>query len=175
MGLFKGNTSPEKVAKETERLRQGESAVGIGGQVHLDGTWLTIGRKGGMAKMTGGSGDKRIPIANVTAVDIKEPGAVNGYITFSILGGSSVPRSINEAQKDQNSVVFTRNHTAQFLAMKQLVEEAILDNATRAAQPVVQAAPLDVADQLAKMAALRDQGVITEEEFAAHKAKLLSQ
>jgi hypothetical protein len=35
------------------------------------------------------------------------------------------------------------------------------------------AAPVDVADQLAKFAALRDQGVLTEEEFAAQKAKLL--
>jgi Bacterial PH domain/Short C-terminal domain len=33
--------------------------------------------------------------------------------------------------------------------------------------------PIDVADQLAKLAALRDQGVLTEEEFAAQKAKLL--
>jgi hypothetical protein len=35
------------------------------------------------------------------------------------------------------------------------------------------AAPLDVADQLRKLAELRDQGVLTEEEFAAQKAKLL--
>jgi hypothetical protein len=33
--------------------------------------------------------------------------------------------------------------------------------------------PIDVADQLAKFAALRDQGVLTQEEFAAQKAKLL--
>ena len=30
------------------------------------------------------------------------------------------------------------------------------------------------ADEIAKLAALKDQGVLTEEEFAAHKAKLLS-
>lgn len=30
------------------------------------------------------------------------------------------------------------------------------------------------ADELSKFAALRDQGVISEEEFAAHKAKLLA-
>jgi TM2 domain-containing membrane protein YozV len=43
-------------------------------------------------------------------------------------------------------------------------------NATPAAAPV---ARLDVADELAKFAALRDQGVLTEQEFAAHKAKLI--
>jgi hypothetical protein len=36
------------------------------------------------------------------------------------------------------------------------------------------AAPVDVADQLKKLADLRDQGVLSEEEFQAQKAKLLS-
>lgn len=35
------------------------------------------------------------------------------------------------------------------------------------------AAP-DVADELTKLAGLRDRGVLTEEEFAAAKAKLLA-
>lgn len=35
------------------------------------------------------------------------------------------------------------------------------------------AAPVDVADQLGKLAALRDAGVLTDEEFAAQKAKIL--
>ena len=33
--------------------------------------------------------------------------------------------------------------------------------------------PADI-DELTKLAALRDQGVLTEEEFSAQKAKLLS-
>jgi hypothetical protein len=36
-------------------------------------------------------------------------------------------------------------------------------------------APVSVAEELKKFAALRDQGILTEEEFAAQKAKLLSQ
>ena len=48
--------------------------------------------------------------------------------------------------------------------------------------PVVQAAPapaapagppVDLADQLRKLATLRDDGILSEEEFAAQKAKLL--
>ena len=35
-------------------------------------------------------------------------------------------------------------------------------------------APVDVAEELQKFAALRDQGILTEEEFAAQKARLLS-
>ena len=35
-------------------------------------------------------------------------------------------------------------------------------------------APVDVAEELQKFAVLRDQGILTEEEFAARKARLLS-
>jgi hypothetical protein len=35
------------------------------------------------------------------------------------------------------------------------------------------ASPVDVADQLRKLAELRDQGILTEEEFAVQKQKLL--
>jgi len=40
-------------------------------------------------------------------------------------------------------------------------------------QAVQQAAPVDTASQLEKLASLRDQGVITPAEFDAQKAKLL--
>ncbi len=41
-------------------------------------------------------------------------------------------------------------------------------------QAVQEAAPVDTAGQLEKLAALRDQGVLTPEEFATQKAKLLA-
>lgn len=41
------------------------------------------------------------------------------------------------------------------------------------AAPAPPAEAVDVADQLRKLAELRDQGILTEEEFAAQKAKLL--
>jgi hypothetical protein len=39
----------------------------------------------------------------------------------------------------------------------------------------VSAPPADPMDQLAKLGELKQQGVLTEEEFAAQKAKLLAQ
>jgi len=42
------------------------------------------------------------------------------------------------------------------------------------AAPAAPAAPVNVAEQLKDLAALKDQGVLTEEEFAAQKAKLLA-
>jgi hypothetical protein len=41
------------------------------------------------------------------------------------------------------------------------------------AQAVTAAAPISIADELTKLAGLRDSGVLTDEEFAALKAKLL--
>lgn len=44
------------------------------------------------------------------------------------------------------------------------------------AQPVYQAPPpqVDVVDQIRELAELKNQGILTEEEFAAQKAKLLA-
>ena len=39
--------------------------------------------------------------------------------------------------------------------------------------PAAAAAPVDVADQLRKLAGLRDEGILSDEEFAAQKARLL--
>ena len=41
------------------------------------------------------------------------------------------------------------------------------------APPAAAASPVDVADQLRKLAQLRDEGILSEEEFAAQKQKLL--
>jgi hypothetical protein len=43
-----------------------------------------------------------------------------------------------------------------------------------AAQPAPPSAPISVADELAKLASLRNDGVLTDEEFEAQKAKLLA-
>ncbi len=42
-----------------------------------------------------------------------------------------------------------------------------------AAAPASSGPPVDVADQLRKLAALRDEGILSDEEFAAQKARLL--
>ena len=60
-------------------------------------------------------------------------------------------------------------------AAKRLIEERV--SAARAPTPVVvaQTAAPGLGDQLAKLAALRDSGALTEEEFATSKARLLDE
>ncbi len=53
--------------------------------------------------------------------------------------------------------------------------EAPAPEPAAAPAPAEPTAPADPTDQLVKLAQLRDQGVLTEEEFSAQKAKILAQ
>jgi len=173
LSLFKGRFDDERVARAADELVAGKIAKGLGGQVELDAQWVTIRRKGLMAKSTHGfAGNKRIPIANITSVQLKMPGLANGYIQFAVLGGTENRGGIVDATKDENSIMFTRNHVAEFVAIKNHIEDRIAGGAMRGAPAAV--AAVDVADQLTKLAALRDSGVLSAEEFDTQKAKLLA-
>ncbi len=70
-------------------------AHGHNGQVQFDGQYVTIARKGFLARATVGKGEKRIPLTAITSVQWKPAGAlVNGFIQFETAGPvrSSVSR-----------------------------------------------------------------------------------
>lgn len=149
-------------------------AKGVNGTVRFDGQFVTIARTGFMARATVGKGDKRIPVRSITAVQWKSPGAmVNGYIAFTIAGGnesrSRFGTATFDAVSDENSVVIQKKHEPAMQAIRTAVEAAI---AAGSAPTVVQQ-QASAADELSKYAALRDQGILTEEEFAAKKAQIL--
>jgi hypothetical protein len=131
---------------------------------------VTIKRKGALAKMTQGmKGDKRIPMANITSVQFKPAtNLTNGYLQFSLTGSSENKGGLMDATKDENSVMFRKGSTADFVTIKDHIE-AYLTNRIGGGGP---AAP-DLADQLTKLAALRDQGILNDDEFQAQKTKLL--
>lgn len=76
---------------------------------------------------------------------------------------------LNAATKDDNSVVFTRKQQAEFDALRDHDESYIAARSGAAAS----AAPADPAEQIRKLAQLRDEGILSEEEFQAKKAQLL--
>lgn len=150
-------------------------ASGVNGQVSFDGSFITITRKGLLARATIGKGEKRIPIGSVTAVQWKPPGAmVRGFIQFTVPGGnegrSHAGRQTSDAAKDENSVLIDRSQREAFERLREAVEQAI---AQRGIPTQSAAAPVSVGDELAKLAALHQQGVLSEEEFAAAKARLI--
>jgi hypothetical protein len=97
----------------------------------------------------------------------------NGYIQFTIPGGAEVRGGDwRAALKDENSIVFMRGKQADaFQQAKALIEQYQAAMRAQASAPAV--APLSPADELAKFAALRDQGIITPEDFEAKKRQLL--
>ena len=148
---------------------------GHNGTVTFDGNFVTIVRKGGLARITVGKGDKRIPLHSVTSVQIKPAGAmVNGYIEFTMSGGdesnSKFGSATIDAVKNENAVIFTKKQMPEFLALREAVEQAMVQRHAPAAP--VAAAP-NVAEQIGQLAALRDQGILDEAEFQAKKRQLL--
>lgn len=153
----------------------GLTAKGVGGQITVEGDWITISRKGLMAKSTHGlTGDKRIPVSSLTAVQFKKPGIANGYLQLVLIGSQESKRGVMDAAKDENSVMFTSRQQADFEAIRDHLEQRITQRMTMSSSPtIVQAAAPTLASQLKELAELRDQGILTDEEFQAQKTKLL--
>lgn len=119
--------------------------------------------KGGM------QGEKRIPIKSVLSVQFKDAGTMtSGYIQFETAGGSqhAARGGLTEAAADENSVLFNEEDQPAFEQIRDRINEII--NTTEA--PV---GGVSDADELAKFAKLRDDGIITEDEFQTRKKKIL--
>jgi len=88
---------------------------------------VTITRKGFFARA---KGEKRIPIRDLGAVQLKPAGPVaNGCIQFTIAGGveesSHLGREMTHAAENENSVTFTQGQAGGFEALRDAAEEAI--------------------------------------------------
>ena len=125
------------------------TAKGAAATVTVDGDWLVLDRKVYR-------GTERIPLAGITGVDYKA--------ATSLLQGRMV---LHVPAKEPIEIVFRKGANDEFLAVRDAIEAA------RANGLVPPAAAPDLAEQLTKLAALRDQGILSDEEFAAQKAKLL--
>ncbi|WP_033216616.1 DUF4429 domain-containing protein [Kitasatospora phosalacinea] len=146
-------------------------AKGYNGQVTFDGEYITITRKGFLARTSVGKGEKRIHISHITAVQWKPPGKlVNGFIQFTVPGGterrSGFGNQTNSAIHDENSVIVMKNQAAAFEELREAVDEAIV----RQHRPV----PTDsLADELTKLQQLADSGALSAQEYESAKARIL--
>jgi hypothetical protein len=156
---------------------------GYNGTVRFDGQTITILRKGAMARLSVGKGEKHIPLAQLTAVQFKPAGRmVNGFIQFTV-GGGNEPRSrfgrqTTDAAHDENSVVFHYAPRKAFEGLRDTVQAALAAHhqsgaavpGAASAQPV----PPSIPEQIEQLAVLRDKGALTEDEFEAKKVELLA-
>lgn len=150
-------------------------AQGRTGRVVFDGVAVTIYREGAIARSTVGRGQKRIPLSGIVSVQWKPPTAfAAGFIQFETPGrggtASRFGRQGFDAVKDENSVVFLRKNEREFAALRQAVESA-MSAGPQAAAPAHAGGSL--ADELAKLNQLAAQGILSPQEFAAAKGRLL--
>lgn len=148
------------------------------GTVVFDGDFVTIRRTGLNARMTVGKGEKRIPLSSISAVQWKPAGAlVNGFIQFTVGGGnearSKFGSQTTSAVSDENSVVFHKKQMPAFEALRAEIERAIAERGRPAVAPPAPVVPDHIA-QLKQLAELRDAGVLSDQEFNAKKADILS-
>jgi hypothetical protein len=146
-------------------------AKGVNGQITIAGDWVTIERKG-LGRIGHSKGDRRIPLGSITAVQMRPAGSLaNGFLKFSVPGSPEVRGGLNAAGQDENSVIYTKKHQADFDAIRAHVEAYISQK--HAPQPAAQPGEPDITDQLRKLGELRDAGVLTEQEFEKKKTELL--
>jgi hypothetical protein len=139
-------------------------AKGTNGLITIDGDWLTIERKG--------AGDRRIPLAAISAVEVRQARVfTHGFIRFSVAGSPEFRGGVQSAMRDENAVTFRRGQAKGFNMIRAAVEQSITAHAgapSGASEP-------DIPEQIKKLDELRDQKLITDEEFEAKKAELLDQ
>jgi hypothetical protein len=150
-------------------------AKGSGGRITLFEDRIKIKHEG-VVGLTKGiyKGDKEIPIDQITAIQWRDPSAfVAGHIQFTIMGGSSDSKA---GSLDENSLMFSGGDRTEFERLKREIEKRMaVFRQARLGQPAAPA-PLqpDFADQIRKLAELRDAGILTEDEFRTKKAELLA-
>jgi len=130
--------------------------------------------------------NRDIPLSQISGIRIRKATTLgNGYIQFLLNGASE--NSITDVRKDENVVLFRGAHEADFEKIKMAIEMRIANAGMMSSGinsiplPPRQAAPPppppprapSYIDELEQLAALRDKGVITEEEFTAKKKKIL--
>lgn len=99
------------------------------------------------------------------------PGLVRGMArTAAVVGTATATRNaVNRRQAEKNMAAY-QNAAAATAPQQQVVYAAPPPEYIPAQSPAVQD---DVISQLERLGALKAQGLLTEEEFAAQKAKLL--
>ena len=131
-------------------------------------------RKRGLANAlaSGMNGERTILIASITAMQLKSAGLITpGYILFSYAGSKPFMGGVLEATQDPDTFLFGRELNAQVADFKVKVEKIMRD----AKQSVPTSnSTATLTDEIRKLAELKQQGLLSQEEFEAAKRKLLA-
>lgn len=153
-------------------------AEGYTGVVELLEDRVRIKKKGGILDVLVGGADPMGQIRGELDILIKEISAVElkkttfmapGYIRFVVKGGQETKaRSYKDLKQDEYTVMFRHKKD-------QSAFDEIRENIEKKRRSLMEegSAKTSNLDDLEKLAALRDKGIITEEEFEVKKKQLL--
>ena len=131
-------------------------------------------RKRGWANAlaSGMNGERTILILSITAMQLKPAGLLTpGYILFSYAGSKPFMGGVWEATQDPDTFLFGRELNDQVVDFKAKVEKIMRDS--KQAAPISNS-PTALTDEIRKLAELKEQGLLSQEEFDAAKRKLLA-
>lgn len=132
---------------------------------------LTITPKGVLGFMNKGlKGTKTLLYISISAIQFKKGGMTNGYLQFSLPGGNESKGGVFAAVKDENTFMFKPRDNELAEKIRDYVESRV----QAAKSPATGHPTQSLADELKKLAALRDAGVLSEQEFLHAKQKLMS-
>jgi hypothetical protein len=146
---------------------------GVGSVIRLYDDRVGIRRKGFLGISAHGSdGEKEIWLQSLTGVQFKDPNMwTNGYIQFIFPGSQENKRGAFAAASDENTVMFKKAQENDFITLKLQIDDLLQTIRERHYAPQ---ASISVADELEKLASLRDRGIITDSQFEVQRDRLLA-
>jgi hypothetical protein len=134
---------------------------------------IIIRRRGVINALTAGvNGERTILISSLTAIQMKPGGLFSaGYILFSYAGSKPYSGGVFAATEDPDAFFFAQGLNEEVAAFKAKVEK-IMRNSKQA--PLSSNSSGTLADELRKLGELKQQGLLSQEEFNTAKKKLLS-
>jgi hypothetical protein len=173
--------SPERIATLPQKKSVSEKvevrAEGVDGVVTANELEISIKFKG-LGRITHG-GDESYPMEKVKAVGYKEPPGFGsrGHIQFGVLDADGRAEANSTTSgwifgSIEHMVMFDKKSLKDFIALKEFVELQI--KKYKSGNSSKQTSQLNIADELGKLAKLKESGILTDEEFQIQKKKLLS-
>jgi hypothetical protein len=133
---------------------------------------LTITPKGVLAFFNKGrKGARSIPFTSITAIKFKRPANfTNGYIQFILSNEMGNRRETIDLSRDENTVLFVAKDEIAMQDIKNYIGKQIIQLRIPSAQDQ---SPASIASEIEKLMALKNQGILTVEEFQAAKNRIL--
>lgn len=134
--------------------------------LHTDGENIIIATK---------KTEEIIPISRVQSFSLKEPGLAYGKIVFTTAQAATTGVNIGFGISAALGAEKTFFYSKGALGTAKQFRDVVMDYEKRASQPAPApaGAPVSAVEEIRRLKALLDEGILTQEEFEAKKKQLL--